>query len=117
MWLLNVSRTFYVVFDINRRTIKAMINMLMAYYSTNETPMIHAYLKWYLDPNEQYNLINDLEMTAEILVERNATFLIDLISQHHCELGEILKVFCNEEESYSEIDYEQPYQIEWSLNA
>lgn len=72
-----------MVLDINRRTIKAMINMLMAYYSKHDIPMIHAYLKWYLDPNEQYNFIVDLEMTAQILKERNATFLIELISQHH----------------------------------
>ncbi|PFX63057.1 hypothetical protein COL36_06520 [Bacillus wiedmannii] len=97
--------------------IKAMINKLMAYYSKHDLSMIHAYLKWYLDPNEQYNLVVDLEMTAEILVERNATSLIELISQHHCELAEILEVFCTVEESYDEIDYEQPYQIEWSLDA
>ncbi|PET04533.1 hypothetical protein CN505_15895 [Bacillus cereus] len=97
--------------------IKTMINMLMAYYSTNDIPMIHAYLKWYLDPNEQYNLVEDLEMTAKILVERNATSLIELISHHHCELAEFLEVFCNEEELCDEIDYEQPYQIEWSLDA
>ncbi|EOO35075.1 hypothetical protein IKK_05146 [Bacillus mycoides] len=106
-----------MVFDINRRMIKAMINKLMAYYSTNDTSMIHAYLKWYLDPNEQYNLVEDLEMTARILVERNATSLIELISHHHCELAEFLEVFCTEEESYDEIDYEQPYQIEWLLDA
>ncbi|HFK1764578.1 MULTISPECIES: hypothetical protein [Bacillus] len=94
-----------------------MINMLMAYYSTNDIPMIHAYLKWYLDPNEQYNLIDDLEMTAKILKERNATFLIELISQHYSDVAEFLEELCNEEESYDEIDYEQPYQIEWSLDA
>ncbi|PEB44192.1 hypothetical protein COM82_29680 [Bacillus thuringiensis] len=97
--------------------IKAMINKLMAYYSTQDIPMIHAYLKWYLDPNEQYNLVEDLEMTAKILVERNATSLIDLISQHHCELAEFLEVFCTEEESYDEIDYEQPYQMELLLDV
>ncbi|MDR4170357.1 hypothetical protein FO522_10470 [Bacillus nitratireducens] len=97
--------------------IKAMINMLMAYYSTHNLPMIHAYLKWYLDPNEQYNLVEDLEMTAQILVERNATFLIELIAQHYCELAEFLEELCNDEELYDEMDYEQPYQIEWSLDA
>ncbi|PEV47454.1 hypothetical protein COC66_22010 [Bacillus cereus] len=97
--------------------IKAMINMLMAYYSKQDIPTIHAYLKWYLDPNEQYNLIDDLEMTAEILMERNATFLIELISHHHCELAEFLEVFCNEEESCNEIGYQHPYQIELLLDA
>ncbi|PGW18552.1 hypothetical protein COD90_07890 [Bacillus cereus] len=105
------------MFDINRRMIKTMINMLMAYYSTNDIPMIHAYLKWYLDPNEQYNFITDLEMTAGILKELNATFLIELISHHHHGVADFLEELCNEEESYDEIDYEQPYQIEWSLNA
>ncbi|EPZ0458729.1 hypothetical protein [Bacillus sp. CD3-5] len=89
----------------------------MADYSTNDIPMIHAYLKWYLDPNEQYNLIDDLEMTAKILKERNATFLIELISQHYSDVADFLEELCNEEESYNEIDYEQPYQIEWSLDA
>lgn len=111
-----------MVFDINRRMIKAMINKLMAYYSTQDISVIHTYLKWYLDPNEQYNLVIDLEMTAKILVERNATFLIELISHHHCELAEILEEFCKmeelyDEELYDEMDYEQPYQIEWSLDA
>ncbi|PGA38117.1 hypothetical protein [Bacillus toyonensis] len=106
-----------MVLDINRRTIKAMINMLMAYYSKHDIPMIHAYLKWYLDPNEQYNFIDDLEMTAKILKERNATFLIELISQHYCDVAEFLEELCNEEESYDEIDYDQPYQIEWSLDV
>ncbi|MEK5016510.1 hypothetical protein MHB57_23955 [Bacillus sp. FSL L8-0315] len=94
-----------------------MINMLMAYYSKHDIPMIHAYLKWYLDPNEQYNFIDDLEMTAKILKERNATFLIELISQHYCDVAEFLEELCNEEESYDEIDYDQPYQIEWSLDV
>lgn len=94
-----------------------MINNLIAYYSTNDTSMIHAYLKWYLDPNEQYNLVEDLEMTADLLVKCNATFLIELISQHYCDVAEFLEELCNEEESYSEIDYEQPYQIEWSLDV
>lgn len=106
-----------MVLDINRRTIKAMINMLMAYYSKHDIPMIHAYLKWYLDPNEQYNFIVDLEMTAKILKERNATFLIELISHHHHGVADFLEELCNEEESYDEIDYDQPYQIEWSLDA
>ncbi|AUD24112.1 TPA: hypothetical protein QCP61_004876 [Bacillus cereus] len=106
-----------MVFDINKRMIKAMVNKLIAYYSTHDIPMIHAYLKWYLDPNEQYNFITDLEMTAGILKERNATFLIGLISQHHHGVADFLEELCNEEESYSEIDYEQPYQIEWSLDA
>ncbi|MBL3847085.1 hypothetical protein IRV19_21090 [Bacillus cereus] len=97
--------------------IKAMINKLVAYYSTKDIPIIHAYLKWYLDPNEQYNFVIDLELTAEILKERNATFLIELISYHHCELAEVLEIFCSVEESYDEMDYEQPYQIEWSLNS
>ncbi|PEE90862.1 hypothetical protein COM92_31790, partial [Bacillus cereus] len=79
--------------------IKAMINMLMAYYSKHDIPMIHAYLKWYLDPNEQYNFIDDLEMTAKKLKERNATFLIELISQHYCDVAEFLEELCNEEES------------------
>ncbi|PGT92221.1 hypothetical protein COD18_15420 [Bacillus cereus] len=105
------------MFDIKKRITKAMINMLIAYYSTHNIPMIHAYLKWYLDPNEQYNLIDDLEMTAEVLMKCNATFLIDLISQHHCGVADFLEELCNEEESYSEIDYEQPYQIEWSLDV
>ncbi|MFJ6030587.1 hypothetical protein ACIQFL_09215 [Bacillus toyonensis] len=74
-------------------------------------------MKWYLDPNEQYNLVEDLEMTAEILVERNATFLIELISQYHHGVADFLEELCNEEESYDEIDYEQPYQIEWLLDA
>ncbi|WP_255256497.1 hypothetical protein, partial [Bacillus cereus] len=78
---------------------KAMINMLMAYYSKHDIPMIHAYLKWYLDPNEQYNFIDDLEMTAKKLKERNATFLIELISQHYCDVAEFLEELCNEEES------------------
>lgn len=89
----------------------------MAYYSKHDIPMIHAYLKWYLDPNEQYNFIDDLEMTAKILKERNATFLIELISQHYCDVAEFLEELCNEEESYDEIDYDQPYQIEWSLDV
>ncbi|PGP00601.1 hypothetical protein [Bacillus cereus] len=90
---------------------KAMINMLMAYYSTHDIPMIHAYLKSYLDSNEQYNFIDDLEMTADLLVKCNATPLIDLISQHYCDLADFLEELCNE------IDYEQSYQIEWSLDA
>lgn len=100
-----------------------MINKLVAYYSTKDISMIHAYLKWYLDPNEQYNLVIDLEMTARILVERNATPLIDLISHHHCELAELLEELCNmeelydEEESYDEMDYQHPYQIEFLLDA
>ncbi|ADH06307.1 hypothetical protein BMB171_C4713 [Bacillus thuringiensis BMB171] len=56
-------------------------------------------------------------MTANILKERNATFLIGLISQHHHGVADFLEELCNEEESYSEVDYEQPYQIEWSLDA
>ncbi|MGG3575911.1 hypothetical protein [Bacillus nitratireducens] len=56
-------------------------------------------------------------MTAQILVERNATFLIELIAQHYCELAEFLEELCNDEELYDEMDYEQPYQIEWSLDA
>ncbi|HGE7613629.1 TPA: hypothetical protein ACGC1O_004937 [Bacillus cereus] len=106
-----------MVFDINKRITKAMVNMLMAYYSTHNLPMIHAYLKWYLDPNEQYNLIDDLEMTADLLVKCNATPLIDLISQHYCDVAEFREELCNEEESCNEIDYEQPYQIEWSLDV
>lgn len=94
-----------------------MINMLIAYYSTHNISMIHAYLKWYLDPNEQYNLVVDLEMTAEILVEHNATFLIELISHHHCELAEFLEVFCSVEESCNEIDYQHPYQMELLLDV
>ncbi|WP_180231652.1 hypothetical protein [Bacillus thuringiensis] len=97
--------------------IKTMINMLMAYHSKHDISTVHAYLKWYLDPNEQYNLVEDLEMTAKILKERNATPLIDLISQHHHGVADFLEELCNEEESYDEIDYEQPYQIEWSLNV
>lgn len=91
--------------------------MLMAYHSKHDTSMIHAYLKWYLDPNEQYNLIEDLEMTADLLVKCNATPLIGLISQHYCEVADFLEELCNEEESYDEIDYEQPYQIEFLLDA
>ncbi|PHC50193.1 hypothetical protein [Bacillus toyonensis] len=106
-----------MVFDINRRMIKTMINMLMAYYSKHDIPTIHAYLKWYLDPNEQYNLIDDLEMTADLLVKCNATPLIDLISQHYIDVADFLEELCNEEELYDEIDYDQPYQIEWSLGV
>ncbi|WP_201088225.1 hypothetical protein [Bacillus sp. GZT] len=106
-----------MVFDINKRMIRAMINKLMAYYSTQDISVIHTYLKWYLDPNEQYNFIVDLEMTANILKERNATFLIELISQHYCDVADFLEELCNEEESYSEIDYEQPYQMEFLLDA
>ncbi|MED2738307.1 hypothetical protein [Bacillus toyonensis] len=97
--------------------IKTMINMLMAYHSKHDIPTIHAYLKWYLDPNEQYNLINDLEMTADLLVKCNASPLIDLISHHHCGVAEFLEELCNEEESYDEIDDPHPYQIEWSLDV
>ncbi|MCU4898076.1 hypothetical protein OB968_02715 [Bacillus cereus] len=97
--------------------IKAMINKLVAYYSKHDIPMIHVYLKWYLDPNEQYNFIVDLEMTANILKESNATFLIKLISHHYCDVADFLEELCNEEESYDEMDYEQPYQIEWSLDV
>ncbi|MCU5578872.1 hypothetical protein OCF65_00020 [Bacillus toyonensis] len=100
------------MFDINKRMIKATINKLIAYYSKDDISMIHAYLKWYLDPNEQYNLIDDLEMTAGILKERNATFLIELISQHHCGVAEFLEELCNEEKLYDEIDYLHPYQME-----
>ncbi|QIZ41383.1 hypothetical protein BHV55_06735 [Bacillus sp. RZ2MS9] len=56
-------------------------------------------------------------MTAQILKERNATFLIELISHHYSEVADFLEELCNEEESYDEIDYEQPYQIEWSLDV
>lgn len=91
--------------------------MLMAYHSKHDIPTIHAYLKWYLDPNEQYNLINDLEMTADLLVKCNASPLIDLISHHHCGVAEFLEELCNEEESYDEIDDPHPYQIEWSLDV
>ncbi|KWU54619.1 hypothetical protein FOC75_04475 [Bacillus cereus] len=97
--------------------IRAMINKLVAYYSTQDISVIHTYLKWYLDPNEQYNFVIDLELTAKILKERNATFLIELISQHHHGVADFLEESCNEEELYDEIDYEQPYQIEWSLHA
>ncbi|MED0826568.1 hypothetical protein [Bacillus pacificus] len=106
-----------MVFDINRRMIKAMINKLMAYYSKHDIPMIHVYLKWYLDPNEQYNFIDDLEMTANILKERNATFLIELISHHHHGVADFLEELCNEKELYDEIDDLHPYQIEWSLDV
>ncbi|PEF45311.1 hypothetical protein CON22_17540 [Bacillus cereus] len=97
---------------MNRRLTMTMINMLMAEYSNRNVPMVHTYLKWYLDPNEQYNLVNDLEMTAEVLMERGVTFLIDLISNIDWKIARILYALCDE--------YRYPYgyqmKLEWKTD-
>ncbi|PFP91702.1 hypothetical protein COK06_22985 [Bacillus cereus] len=92
---------------MNRRLTMTMINMLMSEYSNRNVPMVHTYLKWYLDPNEKFNLVNDLEMTAEVLMERRVTFLIDLISNIDWKIARILYALCDE--------YKYPYSYQMKL--
>lgn len=58
--------------------------------------MFYEYLIRYTDPEEKYNIVNDIKMTAKVLVERRVTFLIDLISHHDRKLAHTSTTLCNE---------------------
>ncbi|MGX5573063.1 hypothetical protein [Bacillus toyonensis] len=81
---------------MNKRITKTMINKVINEYRNRNIPMFYEYLIRYTDPEEKYNIVNDIKMTAKVLVERRVTFLIDLISHHDRKLAHTSTTLCNE---------------------
>ncbi|PGY11966.1 hypothetical protein [Bacillus cereus] len=81
---------------MNKHITKTMINKVLNEYRNRNIPMLYEDLKRYTGPKEKYNIVNDIEMTAKVLVERRVTFLIDLISHHDRKVSHTLTTFCNE---------------------